>query len=77
MSGTWAERILDFRRTNRSVERLSKERRGAADFEATNLPVTMDRTCHLTKLERLAGLRRWCDRLVGMAVAYRSGHDPG
>jgi hypothetical protein len=32
---------------------------------------------HLLKLERLAGLCRWCDQFVGLAVAYRSGHDPG
>jgi hypothetical protein len=36
----------------------------------------MYRSCHLLKLERVAGLCLWCDRLVGLAV-LRSGHDPG
>jgi hypothetical protein len=37
----------------------------------------MTRSCYLPKLERLAGWHRRSDRLVGLVVAYRRGHDPG
>jgi hypothetical protein len=37
----------------------------------------MIRHCYLTKLERLNGLCRWCERRVALGVAYRSDHDPG
>ena len=69
--------IWFFWRTNLRAVRHTTTRRDAAsrEHETPNLPITMYRSCHLTKLERLAGLCRWCDRLV--VRLERSGHDPG
>jgi hypothetical protein len=50
-------------------------RRNETESETPNLPDDMNHSYHLPKLERVAA-KRWCDRLVGLAV-LRSGHDPG
>jgi hypothetical protein len=52
-------------------------RRNDANNETSNLPDYMNRSRQLLNLECLAGLCRWSDRLVGLAVVYCGGHDPG
>ena len=66
----------DVRHTSERIEMMS----GKLKSNRLHSYTIMMLSCHLPKSEsRRAGTEicRWCDRLTGLAVVYRSGSDPG